>query len=114
MFEMLTCTHTHTHTHIWTTQAYVYYKLTNEPKGSGELIMILERFSIRIFGVMASFIESCVQRVSYSYLIMGVARRLLRLSSLTTDRSQLLHILIVPELSPPAMIFIDRPSGALE
>ena len=25
------------HTHIRTTEAYVYYKLTNEPKGSGEL-----------------------------------------------------------------------------
>ena len=26
------------HTHIRTTEAYLYYKLTNEPKGSGELI----------------------------------------------------------------------------
>ena len=30
--------HTHTHTHIRTTGAYLYYKLTNEAKGSGELI----------------------------------------------------------------------------
>ena len=26
---------TYTHTHIRTTDAYLYYKLTNEPKGSG-------------------------------------------------------------------------------
>ena len=26
------------HTHIRKTEAYLYYKLTNEPKGSGELI----------------------------------------------------------------------------
>ena len=29
--------HTHTHTYEWTTKAYLYYKLTNEPKGSGEV-----------------------------------------------------------------------------
>ena len=28
-----------THTHIRMTEAYIYYKLTNEPKGSGELKM---------------------------------------------------------------------------
>ena len=26
-----------THTHTQTTEAYLFYKLTNEPKGSGEL-----------------------------------------------------------------------------
>ena len=31
----------HTHTHIRTTEAYLYYKLTNEPKGSGELIKLI-------------------------------------------------------------------------
>ena len=30
-------TYTHTPTHIWTTEAYLYYKLTNGSKGSGEL-----------------------------------------------------------------------------
>ena len=30
---------THTHTHIRMTEAYLYYKLANEPKGSGELII---------------------------------------------------------------------------
>ena len=36
--KMLTYnTHTYTHTHIRTIEAYLYYKLTNEPKGSGEL-----------------------------------------------------------------------------
>ena len=29
----------HIHTHILTTEANLYYKLTNEPKGSGELKM---------------------------------------------------------------------------
>ena len=29
----------HTPTHIQTTEAYLYYKLTNKPKGSGELKM---------------------------------------------------------------------------
>ena len=28
---------TYTNTYIWRTEAYLYYKLTNEPKGSGEL-----------------------------------------------------------------------------
>ena len=27
------------HIHIWKTHAYLYYKLTNEPKGLGELII---------------------------------------------------------------------------
>ena len=30
-------THTHIHTYIRTTEAYLSYKLTTEPKGSGEL-----------------------------------------------------------------------------
>ena len=30
---------TYIHTHIRTTEAYLYYKLTNETIGSGELIM---------------------------------------------------------------------------
>ena len=34
--KMLT-THTYIHTYERTTEAYLYYKLTNEPKGSGEL-----------------------------------------------------------------------------
>ena len=29
-----------THTYIWTTEAYLSYKLTTEPKGSGELITL--------------------------------------------------------------------------
>ena len=45
MFENVDIQHTHiprhihtcTHTHIRTTEAYLYYKLTNEAKGSGEL-----------------------------------------------------------------------------
>ena len=37
MFENVDIQHTHIHTHIRTTEAYLYYKLTNEPKGSGEL-----------------------------------------------------------------------------
>ena len=28
------------HTHIRTTEPYIYYKLTNESKGSGELITV--------------------------------------------------------------------------
>ena len=36
-FENIDIQHTYTHTHIRTTEAYLYYKLTNEPKGSGEL-----------------------------------------------------------------------------
>ena len=40
MFENVD-THTHIHTYIYTyitdDSAYLYYKLTNEPKGSGEL-----------------------------------------------------------------------------
>ena len=39
MFENVDIQHTHTYTntHIRTTEAYLYYKLTNEPKGAGEL-----------------------------------------------------------------------------
>ena len=37
MFENVGIQHTHTPTHIRTTEACLYYKLTNEPKGSGEL-----------------------------------------------------------------------------
>ena len=37
MFENVDNIHTHIHT---TTEAYLYYKLTNEPKGSGELIIL--------------------------------------------------------------------------
>ena len=37
MFENVDI-HTYTPTHIRTTEAYLYYKLINEPKGSGELI----------------------------------------------------------------------------
>ena len=33
MFENVDIQHTHPHTHIRTTEAYLYYKLTNEPKG---------------------------------------------------------------------------------
>ena len=31
------CWHTYIHTYIWTTEAHLHYKLTNEPKGSGKL-----------------------------------------------------------------------------
>ena len=34
---MKVLTYIHTYTHIRTTEAYLYYKLTNEPKDSGEL-----------------------------------------------------------------------------
>ena len=37
MFENVDI-HTYIHTYIWMTEAYLYYKLTYEPKGSGELI----------------------------------------------------------------------------
>ena len=37
MFENVDIQHTHIPTHIRTTKASLYYKLTNEPKGSGEL-----------------------------------------------------------------------------
>ena len=36
MFENVDI-HTYIHTYIQTTEAYLYYKLTNEHKGSGEL-----------------------------------------------------------------------------
>ena len=36
MFEIVD-THIYTHTYARTTEAYLYYKLTYEPKGSGEL-----------------------------------------------------------------------------
>ena len=35
-------THTHTQTHPRTTEAYLYYKLTNQPKGLGELKLAAE------------------------------------------------------------------------
>ena len=38
MFENVDIQHAQ-NTHIRTTEAYLYYKLTNEPKGSGELII---------------------------------------------------------------------------
>ena len=38
MFENVD-THTHVHIYIRTTEAYLYYKLYIEPKGSGELII---------------------------------------------------------------------------
>ena len=39
MFENVDNTHTHTYTYIQTTETYLYYKLTTEPKGSGKLKM---------------------------------------------------------------------------
>ena len=42
---MLKTKHTYKHTYIRTTEAYLYHKLTNEPKGSGEL-----KTKIVIFG----------------------------------------------------------------
>ena len=46
MFENVDIQHTHTytHTHIRTTEAYLYYKLTNEPKGLGELKGLFSAF----------------------------------------------------------------------
>ena len=37
MFENVDNTHTYIPNYKWTTEAYLYYKLTNEHKGSGEL-----------------------------------------------------------------------------
>ena len=42
MFENVAI-HTYIHTHIRTTEAYLSYKLTTEPKGSGELNIELKR-----------------------------------------------------------------------
>ena len=39
-------THTYTQTYIRTTEAYLYYKLTIEPKGSGELIKPFGLYSV--------------------------------------------------------------------
>ena len=49
--KMLTYIHTymyiHVHTYIRTTEAYIYYKLTNEPKGSDELKKVfVDRFVV--------------------------------------------------------------------
>ena len=43
MFENVDTTYTYTH--IWTTEAYLYYKLTYEPKSSGELKHKLHKVS---------------------------------------------------------------------
>ena len=40
MFENVDIQYTHIPIHIRTTGAYLYYKLTNEPKGSGELKIV--------------------------------------------------------------------------
>ena len=37
MFENVDNTHTYIPTYPWTPEVYLYYKLTYEPKGSGEL-----------------------------------------------------------------------------
>ena len=37
-----------THTYMWTTEAYQYYKLTYEPKGSGELKMKLLKIPVTV------------------------------------------------------------------
>ena len=47
MFEYVD--NTHIHTYKWTTEVYLYFKLTNEPKGSGELKNLYEVWFYTIF-----------------------------------------------------------------
>ena len=54
-----THTHTHTYTHTYGRQAYLYHKLTNEPKGTGEL-------QICLFYVTADILTNKLQKCSLS------------------------------------------------
>ena len=58
-----TPTHTHTHTHTRTTEVYLYYKLTNEPKGSGELNGFLSWKNTLAFTLWKNIIAFCWQKI---------------------------------------------------
>ena len=71
MIKTVDNAHTHTiHTNIRTTEAYLYYKLTKEPKGSGELKSPLNIFIFRNEQLIT--LKLGIQHPVYEYYIYQV------------------------------------------
>ena len=79
MFENVDNIHTYIHTYVHykrTTEAYLYYKLTNEPKGSGELKYMSfpfcsnKRLLCIIFFFTTKLVRiKCIQNIQFSISI---------------------------------------------
>ena len=97
-------------THIHTTEAYVYYKLTNEPKDSGELI---SHFSLFVYDELDKIDKKAMirnwsnqtphsaQKVDFpSFLTVWGPRRRLDLSSWDSSLNKVTFIIFIWKFEP--------------